>query len=566
MRKVVLLAVLVLLAAESVSAQYPARRRQPSTYTQLGTPPDGEMRYCTNCQATTPCSSGGSGAIAERVGGIWNCSTGSSASAGGNSGDVQINGGGGSLAGVGFSGSGVFLRQNNATFTSPRFVDGGYIADANGNELLIFDSVPSAVNEITPSNAATGNSPALSATGGDTNIALKLTSKGNEYVHVTNNGIKFPDATIQTTAAAATSPGGSPGAIQKNSAGSFGAAIAGTDYENPLTFSSPLSRSTNTISCPTCGVTGTGLNQFASTTSAQFLGIVSNETGSGLVMGNDTPTILTPTIASFANATHSHQNAAGGGSLDAAAIGAGTLADARFPATLPAASGVNLTALNGSNIASGTVADGRIASVLTGKTYNGLTVTNNGTNTLNVAAGKTLTASNSVTLAAGADGVTMTAPATSASLSGVLYVTTTVVGNAAGGGETTLATYTLPANALNIDNKAVRIIVWGTNSATANARTVKLHFGATAITNRANSVNSGNWYLDARVVRVSSTLQTSVARGATATADNTNENQNMINVGAPAETMANTIVIKITGASSAADDMVVKGFIIEILN
>ena len=38
----------------------------------------------------------------------------------------------------------------------------------------------------------------------------------------------------------------------------------------------------------------------------------------------------------------------------------GTVADARFPATLPAASGVNLTALNGSNIGSGTVPTARL--------------------------------------------------------------------------------------------------------------------------------------------------------------------------------------------------------------
>jgi len=46
--------------------------------------------------------------------------------------------------------------------------------------------------------------------------------------------------------------------------------------------------------------------------------------------------------------------------LNATNLGSGTLPDARFPATLPAASGVNLTALNGSNIASGTVAAARL--------------------------------------------------------------------------------------------------------------------------------------------------------------------------------------------------------------
>ena len=43
-----------------------------------------------------------------------------------------------------------------------------------------------------------------------------------------------------------------------------------------------------------------------------------------------TPTITTPVIASFASATHTHQDAAGGGTLDAAAIAAGTVATARL--------------------------------------------------------------------------------------------------------------------------------------------------------------------------------------------------------------------------------------------
>jgi hypothetical protein len=46
----------------------------------------------------------------------------------------------------------------------------------------------------------------------------------------------------------------------------------------------------------------------------------------------------------------------------AADLTTGTLPDARFPATLPAASGVNLTALNASNLASGTVAEARLGS------------------------------------------------------------------------------------------------------------------------------------------------------------------------------------------------------------
>lgn len=62
------------------------------------------------------------------------------------------------------------------------------------------------------------------------------------------------------------------------------------------------------------------LTQHASTTSAQLASVISDETGTGSLVFNTNPTIVTPTIASFANATHNHTNAAGGGTLTSAAV------------------------------------------------------------------------------------------------------------------------------------------------------------------------------------------------------------------------------------------------------
>jgi hypothetical protein len=67
---------------------------------------------------------------------------------------------------------------SSKTLTAPKFADGGFIADANGNEAIIFVTTASAVNELTVTPAATGNSPKISATGGDTNIDLALDAKG----------------------------------------------------------------------------------------------------------------------------------------------------------------------------------------------------------------------------------------------------------------------------------------------------------------------------------------------------------------------------------------------------
>jgi hypothetical protein len=55
---------------------------------------------------------------------------------------------------------------------------GGAIEDDSNNEYIKFTKTASAVNEVTVANAATTNPPAISATGGDTNIDLNLTPKG----------------------------------------------------------------------------------------------------------------------------------------------------------------------------------------------------------------------------------------------------------------------------------------------------------------------------------------------------------------------------------------------------
>ncbi len=58
---------------------------------------------------------------------------------------------------------------------------------------------------------------------------------------------------------------------------------------------------------------------------------VSAKTGSGTtVVMSGSPALTTPTIADLTNANHSHQNAAGGGTLDAAALTGGTIASARL--------------------------------------------------------------------------------------------------------------------------------------------------------------------------------------------------------------------------------------------
>ena len=69
------------------------------------------------------------------------------------------------------------------TLTSPKI--GTAIADTNGAELIKVTATSSAVNEVTLANAATGNNPALSATGDDTNVGIDITPKGTGEMDVT---------------------------------------------------------------------------------------------------------------------------------------------------------------------------------------------------------------------------------------------------------------------------------------------------------------------------------------------------------------------------------------------
>jgi hypothetical protein len=77
------------------------------------------------------------------------------------------------------------------------------IIDENANEQIKFSTTASATNEITIANAAAGNSPVISATGGDTNVGITLTPKG-DLGRITANGETkifgvFEGATISTT-------------------------------------------------------------------------------------------------------------------------------------------------------------------------------------------------------------------------------------------------------------------------------------------------------------------------------------------------------------------------------
>ena len=96
------------------------------------------------------------------------------------------------------------LAANLSTNSKNIIVGNTYgIIDENANEQIKFSTTASATNEITIANAAAGSSPVISATGGDTNVGITLTPKG-DLGRITANGETkifgvFEGATISTT-------------------------------------------------------------------------------------------------------------------------------------------------------------------------------------------------------------------------------------------------------------------------------------------------------------------------------------------------------------------------------
>jgi len=70
----------------------------------------------------------------------------------------------------------------NKTLTAPKIVSGGFIADAGGDENLVFTEVSTPVNELRITNAATGSGPilaAISTSATDSNIDLNINPLGS---------------------------------------------------------------------------------------------------------------------------------------------------------------------------------------------------------------------------------------------------------------------------------------------------------------------------------------------------------------------------------------------------
>lgn len=165
------------------------------------------------------------------------------------------------------------------TLTAPKFVDLGFIADANGNEILIFDTRASAINSFAIADAETNVAPRLYIIGDDTNVSMEIHAQGTGKVKIVDN--------TDTTKKLSFDPSGGSGSSTMTIA------------------SSPTTDRTLTLPNATDTLVGKATTD-----------TLTNKT------------LTAPTIADFTNANHDHGDADDGGSLASASVTSAMLAEA----------------------------------------------------------------------------------------------------------------------------------------------------------------------------------------------------------------------------------------------
>jgi hypothetical protein len=148
-----------------------------------------------------------------------------------------------------------------------------------------------------------------------------------------------------------------------------------------------------------------------------------------------------------------------------------------------------------------------------------------------------------------------------ATVGGTLSSNTTSTCTIANTSETDLWTYSLPANALSVDGRGVRVTAYFTYAANADTKTVKIYFGSASAT-LDNSATSGNGVRGTMVViRTGSNAQFLAADAVRGFA----VSSSAVTTTTQTDTAAITIKVTGTNGTAAANDICFKGALVEAI-
>ena len=144
----------------------------------------------------------------------------------------------------------------------------------------------------------------------------------------------------------------------------------------------------------------------------------------------------------------------------------------------------------------------------------------------------------------------------------VLHVSTTSQATT-GTSEEVLATYTLPANTLSANGKAIRVTASFKHAANTNGTTERIRFGGISgdvVASMSFSVNGGDAVLTATIIRTGATTQAAYGIGFPGATP-------PVVVATPSQTLANAIDVVVTGTTpTSAADVTFRTLLVEALN
>lgn len=146
-----------------------------------------------------------------------------------------------------------------------------------------------------------------------------------------------------------------------------------------------------------------------------------------------------------------------------------------------------------------------------------------------------------------------------AAVGGLLYATITQTGNV-GTGEDDLASYSVPANTLAVNNQSLYFEAFGTYANNANAKTLRVRFGTSGTTLAGDASLStgaaGSWVVRGRIIRAGASSQKAIAE-----IHNSNTSPGQVDIATLLnQTLSGAVSLRITGEATSNNDIVLESF------